>query len=148
MKKFLLCLAMTIAAAGCRDGIDNPTDPSQVNIEFSFSDLTVGTGAIQAAAGNTATITYTLWLYNPNGAESKGNRVTGSSDAGVGPYTFTIGTGAAIPGIDQGIRGMRVGGARRVYIPASMAYGSSGTQDGRIPPNAAIVFEIGLTTLQ
>lgn len=146
MKKFLVCLAVAIAAAGCQDGIDNPNDPSQVNIEFSFSDLTVGTGP-EAAAGNAATITYTLWLYDPNGTESKGVRKTGSSDPGVGPYTFVIGTGAAISGVDQGVRGMRVGGTRRLYIPSSLAYGPSGTQGGEIPPNAAIVFEVGLTAL-
>jgi FKBP-type peptidyl-prolyl cis-trans isomerase len=89
---------------------------------------------------------YDLFLYNPAGTASKGNRVGGSSDQGAGPYPFTIGTGGTIPGIDQGVRGMRQGGRRRIYIPPSMAYGSQG-QPG-IPPNASLVFEVELTSVQ
>ncbi len=87
-----------------------------------------------------------LWLFNQAGTESKGNRLQGSSEFGA--YAFTIGAGAVITGVDQGIRGMRVGGKRRLYIPSSLAYGPLGTADGRIPPNAAIVFEIELLTVQ
>jgi FKBP-type peptidyl-prolyl cis-trans isomerase len=137
-------MAVALAAAGC-DNQSTPTDPSQVTIEFGFSDLTVGSGA-EAAAGRTVTVHYTLWLYNPAGVESKGTRVQSSLDAGT-PYTFTVGSRQTIPGFEQGVVGMRAGGKRRVYVPANLAYGSAGSQGG-IPPNAALVFEIELVSVQ
>jgi FKBP-type peptidyl-prolyl cis-trans isomerase FkpA len=147
VKKILVCVAVALSVAACdQNGGGSPTDPSQVNVEFSFSDLTVGTGA-EAVAGSRVVIAYELWLYNPAGTASKGTRVGGSADPNSGgPFPFTIGAGSAIPGVDQGIRGMRVGGKRRIYMPPSMAYGSSG--QGSIPPNASLVFEAELNSVQ
>lgn len=147
MRQLLVCLAVALAAVGCdrNGGGGSPTDPSQVNIEFSFSDLSVGTGA-EAVTGSNVVMNYELWLYDQAGTASKGIRRTGSSDPGVGPFPFRIGAGGVIPGIDQGVRGMRAGGRRRIYIPASLAYGSQGQQG--IPPNAALVFEVELTSVQ
>ena len=152
MRKLVVCLAVTLLAAGCsEDGGGSPTDPSQVNVEFSTTDLVTGTGAV-AAPGNTATLNFELWLYNPAGTASKGTRIQGSSDPNpqvpgttIGPVVFTIGAGRLIPGFEQGVRGMRVGGKRRMFIPPSLAYGSSGS--GNIPPNASLVFEVELTNL-
>lgn len=144
MKIFLACV-LALVAVGCNSDDGNPTDPSQVNIEFTTTDLVVGTGA-EAGVGNRATLNFELWLYNQAGPESKGTRVQGSTDAGVGPITFTIGTGQLIPGFDQGVRGMRVGGKRRMYIPPNLAYGAQGSGQS-IPPNASIVFEVELLTL-
>ena len=161
MKKYLICLAVAFLAAGCdnNDGGGSPTDPSQVTVQFSTTDLAVGTGA-EAVSGRTATLLFELWLYNPAGTASKGTRIQGSTDAvpqapgtQVGPVTYVVGTrqlvpgpGQIITGFDQGVVGMRVGGKRRMYIPPNLAYGSSG--QGPIPPNASIVFEVELTNVQ
>ena len=147
MKRLIACMAVALFAVACNDdGGGSPTDPSQVNVEFSFTDLVVGTGAIEAGPGRNVIMLYELWLYNPAGTASKGNRVGGSSDAGAGPYPFTVGAGTVIPGVDQGVRGMRQGGKRRIYMPPSMAYGAQGQPP--IPPNASLVFEVELTTVQ
>lgn len=155
MKKLLMCLAVALAAVACdrNSGGGSPTDPSQVNVEFSTTDLVVGTGP-EAAAGNRATLLFELFLYNPAGTASKGTRIQGSTDPNqqvpgtpIGPITFVIGDRTLISGFDQGVRGMRLGGKRRMYIPPSLAWGSSGTPDGRIPPNASVVFEVELTGL-
>ena len=136
-----------MAAAGCNDGADNPTDPSQVNIEFSFSDLTVGTGAEAVPGVQASFANWALFLYDPSGPASKGTRLQGQDTiiqgAPAGPIVFVVGSGTLIPGFDQGVRGMRVGGTRRIYVPPSMAYGSTG--QGSIPPNASLVFEVELT---
>jgi FKBP-type peptidyl-prolyl cis-trans isomerase FkpA len=164
VKKLFVCVAVALLAAGCNSedgGGGSPTDPSQVNISFSTTDLVVGTGA-EAVAGLRATTNFELWLYNAAGTASKGTRIQGSSDANpqvpgttIGPITIVVGTGQlipgpgqVIPGFEQGVRGMRVGGKRRIYIPPNLAYGSSGTQGGQIPPNASIVFEVELTNIQ
>lgn len=151
MKKFFVCLAVALAAVACdRNGGGSPTDPSQVNVEFSTTDLVVGTGA-EAVPGVRATFAnWELFLYNPAGPASKGTSVQNQNSivqgAPAGPLVFVVGSGAFIPGFDQGVRGMRVGGKRRMYIPPSLAYGSSGS--GPIPPNASIVFEVELTDVQ
>jgi FKBP-type peptidyl-prolyl cis-trans isomerase FkpA len=155
VKKFLVCLVLAVTAAACdRDGGGSPTDPSQVNIEFSTTDLVVGTGT-EAVSGRRAIVLFELWLYDPAGTASKGRRIQGSTDPNpqvpgtvIGPVDFVIGSGSLIAGFDQGVRGMRVGGKRRIYIPPSLAYGSSGSQSGQIPPNASIVFEVELTNVQ
>lgn len=141
MKRLIACLAVALFAVACNNGGGGgtPTDPSQVNVEFSFSDLVVGTGAV-VGPGSRVSMLYELWLYNPAGTASKGNRIEG------GTFPFTVGASGTIPGIDQGVRGMRQGGRRRIYVPPSMAYGSAG--QGPIPPNASLVFEVEMTTVQ
>jgi FKBP-type peptidyl-prolyl cis-trans isomerase FkpA len=126
LKKILVYVALALSIAGC-DNNSSPTDPSQVNIEFTITDIVVGTGA-EARQGNTASTNYTLWLYDASGSESKGRFV---QNGNLPP--FVIGAGTLIRGYEQGVLGMRVGGKRRMYIPASMGFGSSGTQDGSVP---------------
>lgn len=145
-------MAVALFAVACNDdGGGSPTDPSQVNVEFSTTDLVVGTGP-NAGPGNRATLNFELWLYNPAGTASKGTRIQGSFDASpqspggiVGPVEFVIGSGGILTGFDQGVRGMRVGGKRRMYLPPNLAYGAQGAQG--IPPNASLVFEVELTKL-
>ena len=84
MKHVLVCLVIAFVAAGCNDS-GSPTDPSQASIEFSTTDLVVGTGA-QAANGNSVTVNYTGWLYNSGGTESKGAQFDSSLTPGRTPY--------------------------------------------------------------
>ena len=144
MKRLIACLALTLFAVACNNGGGgNPADPSQVTVEFSVTDLAPGAGA-QAAAGNTVTVHYTGWLYNPAGTNSKGNQFDTSLD-GDPPLSVVLGVSNIIPGFQQGLVGMRIGGRRRMYIPPNLAYGSQGS--GPIPPNASIVFEVEMMTL-
>jgi FKBP-type peptidyl-prolyl cis-trans isomerase FkpA len=131
-----LLFGLVLAAAGCTD---SATTPSQ-SPAFAKIDLALGNGAV-AAAGNTLTVNYSGWLYDPTKTDFKGLPF----DASTG-FSFTLGTGAVIAGWDQGLVGMNVGGVRRLIIPASMAYG--GSRSGKIPPNAALLFDITLTAVQ
>ena len=63
------------------------------------------------------------------------------------PFKFQLGRGNVIPGWDAGVVGMRVGGQRRLVIPPDLAYGSAGSS-GVIPPNATLVFDITLISVQ
>jgi FKBP-type peptidyl-prolyl cis-trans isomerase len=58
-----------------------------------------------------------------------------------------VGTGQVIKGWDQGVLGMKIGGSRRLIIPADMAYGDSGA-GGVIPPGATLVFDIDLVAIE
>jgi FKBP-type peptidyl-prolyl cis-trans isomerase FkpA len=151
VKKFVVCVAVALSAAACdQNGGGSPTDPSQVTVEFTTQDLVIGTGA-EALPGVRATFAnWEVFLYNPAGAFSKGTSIQNQSTLlnGVpaGPISYVVASAQLIPGFDQGIRGMRVGGKRRFYVPPSLAYGSTGS--GPIPPNASIVFEVELTSVQ
>jgi FKBP-type peptidyl-prolyl cis-trans isomerase FkpA len=103
-------------------------------------DVVAGTGAV-ATSGLTATVHYTLWLYDANAANRRGTRIESSRDGGM-PFSFLVGAGRVIAGWDQGVPGMRVGGQRTLTVPTSLAYGCTGS--GRIPANAALVFDIEL----
>ena len=107
-------------------------------------DLKVGTGAV-AVQGKNVTMQYTGWFTSgPPPFDS--SRVAGRS-----PLVFTLGATPEqiIPGWDEGILGMKVGGKRKLTIPPDLAYGPTGETDPNtgavvIPPNATLVFEVEL----
>ncbi len=106
------------------------TTPSGLAIE----ELSVGEGA-QAKAGDTVSVHYTGWLADGRKFDSSVER----ND----PFDFPLGRGYVIPGWDEGVAGMRVGGRRRLTIPPHLGYGEQGA-GGVIPPNATLVFEVEL----
>jgi FKBP-type peptidyl-prolyl cis-trans isomerase FkpA len=131
----ILCLTGALGLAGCAEA---PTGPSS-SAPYSQVDLRLGTGA-DAVTGKSVVVNYTGWLYDPNKADGKGLQF--DTSVGTTPLTFTIGSGQVIEGFDRGVTGMKVGGARRVVIPSSMAYGPS--RNNSIPPYATLVFEVEL----
>ena len=135
----VLGLVVVIVMAGCSD---SPTTPTN-NAPYSQIDLLQGTGT-DATAGKTLSVHYTGWFFDESAPGRKG--VEFDSSRGGDPFTFTLGVGAVIPGWDQGVVGMRVGGIRRLVIPPSLAYGV--VRSGPIPPNATLVFELELLDVQ
>jgi FKBP-type peptidyl-prolyl cis-trans isomerase len=101
-------------------------------------DLVVGAGA-GASLGEEVKVHYTGWLIE---AGDKGEKFDSSHDRGE-PFVFPLGGGYVIPGWDEGVQGMKVGGKRRLTIPPHMAYGERGA-GGVIPPNATLIFEVEL----
>lgn len=97
-------------------------------------DLKVGDGP-EAVSGKTVEVHYTGWLEN-------GTKFDSSLDRGE-PFSFRLGAGEVIPGWDQGVAGMKVGGKRKLTIPPDLAYGQEGA-GGVIPPGATLVFEVEL----
>jgi FKBP-type peptidyl-prolyl cis-trans isomerase len=110
--------------------------------EMIVEDLAEGTGAA-VATGQTAVVHYTGWLYAPEAPENKGQQFDSSRTRGQ-PFSFPVGGRRVIQGWDQGVVGMKVGGERRLTIPASLGYGAGGAGGGLIPPNATLVFDIEL----
>ncbi len=102
--------------------------------ELIIEDLTVGEGAT-AAAGQSVLVHYTGWLTD-------GSKFDSSLDRGE-PFEFNLGRGQVIPGWDQGVTGMQIGGKRKLTIPPELGYGSRGA-GGVIPPNATLVFDVEL----
>jgi FKBP-type peptidyl-prolyl cis-trans isomerase len=121
---------MGLAACGGDSGT-NPDPGGSLVIE----DLVIGTGAT-AVSGSVVTVHYIGTLTN-------GTKFDSSYDRGQPLPPFRLGTGAVIPGFDQGIVGMKVGGKRRLTIPPSLAYGAAG-RPPQIPSNATLIFEVEL----
>lgn len=101
---------------------------------LSYTELVKGSGA-SPVAGKEVKVHYTGWLEN-------GTKFDSSVDRGE-PLVFNVGIGQVIPGWDEGVMSMKVGGKRRLVIPANLGYGAAGA-GGVIPPNATLIFEVEL----
>lgn len=101
---------------------------------LKIEDLTVGDGD-EATAGKQVTVHYTGWLEN-------GSKFDSSLDRN-DPFRFKLGGGMVIRGWDEGVAGMKVGGKRKLTIPAQLGYGARGA-GGVIPPNATLIFDVEL----
>ena len=105
---------------------------------LKYVDVTVGEGA-KPAVGNLISAHYTGWLLD-------GTKFDSSKDRGQ-PLEFPVGQGRVIKGWDEGLLSMNVGGHRMMIIPPDLAYGERGTPGGPIPPNATLVFEVELVSI-
>ncbi len=99
-----------------------------------YQDVTVGQGT-EATAEKTVSVHYTGWL--PNGEKFDSSRDRDQ------PFSFTLGAGQVIAGWDEGVAGMKVGGRRKLVIPADLGYGTAGAPPA-IPPGAILVFDVEL----
>ncbi|MHB8058160.1 MAG: FKBP-type peptidyl-prolyl cis-trans isomerase [Desulfuromonadaceae bacterium] len=101
---------------------------------LKYVDVVVGKGA-SPAAGKQVKVHYTGTLEN-------GKKFDSSVDRNE-PFSFVIGVGQVISGWDQGVMTMKVGGKRKLIIPAKLGYGTRGA-GGVIPPNATLLFDVEL----
>ncbi|WP_439891801.1 FKBP-type peptidyl-prolyl cis-trans isomerase [Ralstonia sp. 25C] len=107
---------------------------------LQYEDVVVGNG--DEAVSNAAVIVhYTGWLYDKDSGEV-GKKFDSSKDRN-DPFTFQLNVGMVIKGWDEGVQGMKVGGTRKLVIPAALGYGARGA-GGVIPPNATLLFEVEL----
>lgn len=113
-------------------------EPTMTPSGLQFIEVQPGTGD-EARSGHRVQVHYTGWLTN-------GTKFDSSVDRG-DPFTFALGKGQVIRGWDQGVAGMKVGGKRRLLIPADLGYGAQGA-GGVIPPNATLIFDVELLGVQ
>lgn len=153
----LIVLAVLLLAAGCGSSSPSSSDSGakspkpasihrnpkpQVQVpsgaapaKLVVRDLEKGTGRA-AQPGDTLTVDYVGVLF-------KGGKQFDASFGRAQPFSFVLQANEVIPGWDQGLEGMRVGGRRELIIPAKLGYGAQGSPPA-IPPNAALVFVIDL----
>ncbi len=111
------------------------------NSGLQYDDTTVGTGE-EAKSGQNVIVHYTGWLFNDGVQGAKSDSSKDRND----PFQFSLGAGMVIKGWDEGVAGMKIGGARTLIIPAALGYGARGA-GGVIPPNATLKFDVELLGL-
>ena len=104
-------------------------------MSLEIVDLVVGQGE-EAKAGKRVSVHYT-------GTLTSGKKFDSSLDRGT-PFGFRLGAGEVIKGWDQGVAGMKVGGKRKLTIPADLAYGNKAVGGDLIPANSTLIFEVEL----
>lgn len=119
--------------------LGTPTDKPAITTAsgLQYIEAKPGEGAA-VRAGQTAVVHYTGWLVN-------GTKFDSSVDRGT-PFPFMVGAGRVIKGWDEGVAGMKPGAVRKLIIPASLGYGSSGA--GPIPPDSTLIFEVELLSVR
>jgi FKBP-type peptidyl-prolyl cis-trans isomerase FkpA len=146
MRMMLSVLALAVLI-GCTEAQDTKPEPDPkakgkiVTTEsgLKYEDVKVGDGA-EAKKGDSVEVHYTGWLA------SDGKKFDSSLDRKEA-FVFKLGAGMVIKGWDEGVAGMKVGGKRKLLIPAALGYGARGA-GGVIPPNADLVFEVELLKIK
>ena len=147
-----LLLAVTLLLAACslddlrsrplnppiaRELAVNEHDLTTTPSGLRYQDVTVGDGA-EAGAGDSVSVHYSGWLTDGSPFDSSRDRGT--------PLTFQLGAGRVIAGWEEGVAGMKVGGRRKLVIPANLGYGARGAPPV-IPPSATLVFDVELLAI-
>jgi peptidylprolyl isomerase len=156
---FALCVALALAIAGCGSSSDSSTGSSGEATSSSSSDVSTNLKAKPAVTvpdGEPPKELEEIEVVEGDGAEAKSGDEVTVQYVGVGydseeefdsswsrgePSTFDL--DEVIPGWNQGIAGMKVGGRRELIIPASLAYGPEGSPPV-IGPNETLIFVIDL----
>ena len=129
-----LLLALVAASANAGSGPSKTTGKGTTTASgLKYWDLKKGTGAA-AKAGDMIKVNYTGWLTDGKQFDSSIGRE---------PFSFKLGAHMVIPGWDEGVAGMKVGGKRTLIIPSELGYGARGA-GGVIPPNATLIFDVEL----
>lgn len=111
----------------------DPDDYEETESGLKYFDIVEGDGPTPEA-GQIVVVHYTGWLED-------GTQFDSSVERGQ-PFSFPLGQGSVIPGWDEGLSTMKVGGKRQLLIPSDLAYGDSGS--GPIPPGATLIFDVEL----
>ena len=131
--KSLILSVLLVFGAGCNKG-----NTEEMGNGLIIEDLIVGDGT-EAQDYNKVVVNYT-------GELEDGSVFDSSLNPGREPFTFTLGVGAVINGWDLGVKGMKVGGKRKLTIPPELGYGERNTSV--IPPNSTLLFEVDLLEVE
>jgi FKBP-type peptidyl-prolyl cis-trans isomerase len=132
---------LCLLPAGCGGGDPDEDKATTTKSGLMYFDQKEGEGPA-AKTGDFVHVHYTGKLRD--GTQFDTSRERGQ------PYALLLGAGSVIKGWDEGLVGMKVGGKRKLFIPPELGYGSKGFSGGKvaIPPNADLIFEVELVTIE
>ena len=128
----IITFAVMLIAVSCSK------EKQTMNNGLVIEDIKIGDGQ-EVEKFNIVTVNYTGLLEN-------GTKFDSSLNPGRSPFRFTVGAGQVIKGWDEGLMGMKVGGKRKLTIPPELGYGSR--DNGPIPANSTLIFEIDLLSIE
>ncbi len=134
INKIVIIFVIFIISCGSNEG-----NMQKLENGLLIEDIVVGDGN-EAKDHNKVVVNYTGTLEN-------GSVFDSSLKPGRDPFTFTLGVGSVIKGWDQGVKGMKVGGKRKLVIPPELGYGDQGAGNV-IPPNTTLYFEVELLEVE
>jgi len=123
----------------CLTGCENKRSIITMENGLIVEELVIGEG-IEAQDYNKVVVHYT-------GTLEDGSVFDSSLKPDRGAFTFTLGVGSVIKGWDLGVNGMKIGGKRKLTIPADLGYGDKGAGNV-IPPGATLIFEVELLEVE
>jgi len=132
--KIVIIFVIFIISCGSNEG-----NMQKLENGLLIEDIVVGDGN-EAKDHNKVVVNYT-------GTFENGSVFDSSLKPGRDPFTFTLGVGSVIKGWDQGVKGMKVGGKRKLVIPSELGYGDKGAGNV-IPPNTTLYFEVELLEVE
>jgi peptidylprolyl isomerase len=162
-----LCVALALVVAGCGSS-DDDSSSTQASSEATTTEQSGGNTNLNAKPkvtvpdGAAPKKLEEVEIVAGDGPEAKAGDEVTVQYVGVGydskeefdsswsrsePFPFTLGAGEVIPGWDQGIAGMKVGGRRELTIPANLAYGPAGSPPV-IGPNETLIFVVDLLAVK
>ncbi|MBL51444.1 MAG: peptidylprolyl isomerase [Candidatus Marinimicrobia bacterium] len=130
----LIAIGLLLLFSGCQKRQVNTMENG-----LKIEDIVIGDGA-EAKDFNKVVVNYT-------GTLEDGTVFDSSLKPGREPFTFTLGVGSVIKGWDLGVKSMKVGGKRKLIIPAELGYGDRGA-GALIPPGATLIFEVDLLEVE
>jgi peptidylprolyl isomerase len=163
----IISLCVALAVAGC-GGSDDDSSSTQATSEATTTEQSGGSTNLNAKPkvtvpdGPAPKKLEENEIVEGDGAEAKAGDEVTVQYVGVGydseeefdsswsrsePFSFNLGAGEVIPGWDQGVAGMKVGGRRELTIPASLAYGPTGSPPV-IGPNETLIFVVDLLAVK
>lgn len=135
--------ATAAAAGGISADLESepqiPKPSGEAPAELVKRDVVKGKGKA-AKAGDTVSVQYTGVAF------STGEKFDASWDRNAEPFQFQLGAGMVIPGWDEGVPGMKVGGRRQLTIPSELAYGAQGSPPA-IGPDETLIFVVDLVSI-
>lgn len=133
----------TALAAKSKPGANKVTTDSGL----VYEEIEIGDGKVPGSS-DFVSVHYEGRLSNGKVFDSSRRDDDGRSEINKGlPLEFALGRGKVIRGWEEGVASMKVGGKRRLFIPADLAYGAAGTPDGVIKPNTNVVFDVELMSV-
>ncbi len=131
---------LALPVLGVNGCTSNPLIPTDV-LFLQVYELEIGAGR-EVMVGDRVVIDYVMWAYDPEQADSRGREVGSRSG-----YTFFLGANQVNPAFDEGLVGMRIGGLRRLIIPANYS-NVGGAAFSSAPPNTPLVAEVRMVDAQ